>query len=82
MTEAEFRKQDNTEPAFSGYEQGESLSPIDKLIAERDALVDALKVADEFINACLKFRIADANGCIAFDEYANQTLEQIRKVAK
>jgi len=82
MTEDEFRKQDNTEPAFSGYEQGESLSPIDKLIAERDALVDALKVADEFINACLKFGIADATGCIDFDECANQTLEQIRKITK
>jgi len=82
MTEDEFRKQDNTEPAFSGYEQGESLSPIDKLIAERDALVDVLKVADEFINACLKFGIADATGCIDFDEYANQALEQIRKITK
>ena len=57
MTEDEFRKQDNTEPAFSGYEQGESLNPIDKLIAERDALVEALRIADEFINACLKFGI-------------------------
>ena len=50
-----------------------------KRIAE---LVDALKVAEDFIDACLKFGIADATRCINFDEYASQALEQIRKVLK
>jgi len=54
----------------------------DAMIKRLMAQEDALKVADEFINACLKFGIADATGCIDFDEYANQTLEQIRKVVK
>ena len=77
MTPGEFRDPDTRQRhPMDGLREIEDK---DKRIAE---LVDALKVADEFINACLKFGIADATGWIDFDEYANQALEQIRKVVK
>ena len=77
MTPEEFRDPDTRHRhPMDGLREIEDK---DKRIAE---LVDALKVADEFINACLEFGIADATGCIDFDEYANQALEQIRKITK
>jgi len=77
MTPEEFRDPDTRHRhPMDGLREIEDK---DKRIAE---LVDALKVAEDFIDACLKFGIADATRCINFDEYASQALEQIRKVLK